>query len=643
MHPQVSKQFNAVSTDIRAGMVRVGTMHRQLRNRNRETAASETIGSVMLISVVVMAIAIVGVALTSQPAPTKIPAVSAVISESGKVVQLYHDGGDRIERSEMVIYVDGTDQTRNFTDSSESSGWTSWSVGETLKYTAASGTPKAVEIVYRTGSGGASVLASTDFTMGNPKIPTASPTPGPSTITASAGSGGSISPSGSVSVVYGGSQSFTITPNTGYSVSGVLVDGVSQGAITSYTFTNVVTGHSIAATFVANTNTITASAGTGGTITPSGAVSVSYGSSQSFAIAANPGYNITDVVVDSASQGPISGYTFTNVVAAHTITATFTQKSYAITSSAGTGGSISPSGTTTVTYGGSQTYTIANTTGYYISAVTVDGASQGAITSYTFSNVQAAHIISATFAPLSYSILSSAGTGGSISPSGTTTVMYGGSQTYTIANTTGYYISAVTVDGASAGAITSYTFSNVQATHSISATFSPLSYTITSSAEAGGSISPSGTTTVTYGGSQTYTITNTTGYDRSVTVDGLYQGGISSYTFTNVNAGHTIVATFPTWSAPTITSFSPPNGNRGSFYTITITGTNFRSTPTVTLIKTTNSAITQTPTVTSSTGNTIICTITLATGTSYRTSNYYVRVTNPDGQYATASSTFYEN
>lgn len=50
---------------------------------------------------------------------------------------------------------------------------------------------------------------------------------------------GSISPSGSVQVNYGDNQTFTITPDGGYSIQDVVVDGVSQGAIPSYTFTNV--------------------------------------------------------------------------------------------------------------------------------------------------------------------------------------------------------------------------------------------------------------------------------------------------------------------------------------------------------------------------------------------------------------------
>ena len=69
------------------------------------------------------------------------------------------------------------------------------------------------------------------------------------TITASAGTGGTITPSGSVTVSGGADQSFVITPTSGYLVRDVLVDGASVGAVSSYTFTNVTGNHTIAATF----------------------------------------------------------------------------------------------------------------------------------------------------------------------------------------------------------------------------------------------------------------------------------------------------------------------------------------------------------------------------------------------------------
>lgn len=74
-------------------------------------------------------------------------------------------------------------------------------------------------------------------------------TPTSYTITASAGTGGTISPSGAVSVTAGGSRTFTIAANSGYTISGVLVDGASVGAVSTYTFSNVAANHTIAASF----------------------------------------------------------------------------------------------------------------------------------------------------------------------------------------------------------------------------------------------------------------------------------------------------------------------------------------------------------------------------------------------------------
>lgn len=70
------------------------------------------------------------------------------------------------------------------------------------------------------------------------------------TIKATAGANGSISPSGWTSVREGWDQTFTITPDKGYAVAKVLVDGKSVGAVTSYTFKNVTKGHTIEAVFM---------------------------------------------------------------------------------------------------------------------------------------------------------------------------------------------------------------------------------------------------------------------------------------------------------------------------------------------------------------------------------------------------------
>lgn len=70
------------------------------------------------------------------------------------------------------------------------------------------------------------------------------------TIKATAGAGGSISPSGNVSVREGRDQTFTITPDKGYAVSNVKIDGKSIGAVKSYTFENVSRTHTIEVIFM---------------------------------------------------------------------------------------------------------------------------------------------------------------------------------------------------------------------------------------------------------------------------------------------------------------------------------------------------------------------------------------------------------
>ena len=70
-----------------------------------------------------------------------------------------------------------------------------------------------------------------------------------STITARAGANGSISPPGAVAVRLGASQVFTITPNRGYRIADVKVDGVSVGGTSSYLFGNVMSNHTIDASF----------------------------------------------------------------------------------------------------------------------------------------------------------------------------------------------------------------------------------------------------------------------------------------------------------------------------------------------------------------------------------------------------------
>ena len=307
--------------------------------------------------------------------------------------------------------------------------------------------------------------------------PAAPPSANSYTLSASAGSGGSISPSGSTVVSQGASQTYAITPNTNYYIVSVSVDGavVASNVMTySYTFSDVTANHTISATFAYCTKLITVSAGSGGTISPS-SVYVNVGSSQSFTITPNTNYNIASVSVDGAvvaSNVMTYSYTFSDVTANHTISATFAYRTKLITVSAGSGGTIFPS-SVYVNVGSSQSFTITPNANYYIVSVSVDGAvvaSNVKTYSYTFSNVTANHTVSATFAYCTELITVSAGSGGTISPA-SVYVNVGSPQTFTITPSTGKKIAGVKVDGISVGAVSRYTFNDVTKPHSISATF----------------------------------------------------------------------------------------------------------------------------------------------------------------------------
>jgi len=142
------------------------------------------------------------------------------------------------------------------------------------------------------------------------------------TIAASAASHGNIDPQGNVTVNEGNNQNFLITPDTGYHIADVRVDGHSEGARANFEFPNVTEAHTISASFAANMFTITATPGSNGSITP-GTVSVPQGTGKTFTIAAGSGYEIADVIVDNQSVGAVTYYTFNNIAANHTIAAIF--------------------------------------------------------------------------------------------------------------------------------------------------------------------------------------------------------------------------------------------------------------------------------------------------------------------------------
>jgi flagellin-like protein len=191
-------------------------MQHNQKCQNRESGVSEVIGAVLLIALVVTAVAIVGVGLLSQPLPKQIPALESVISTSGNIVQITHNGGDTMQKGDFVILVDGVDKTSLFNKDGALT-WQSWSPGEslTVPYT----NPNSVRIVY-TGAGASATLSSANF--GEFGVSTTTPTPVPTT-----------TPVPPAPVTAG----FTGSPTSGVRPLAVQFTDASTGPVTSRSWT----------------------------------------------------------------------------------------------------------------------------------------------------------------------------------------------------------------------------------------------------------------------------------------------------------------------------------------------------------------------------------------------------------------------
>ena len=173
------------------------------------------------------------------------------------------------------------------------SGTGQYAQGETVTITAGAAPSgqqfKEWEVVSGTITLASSTSETTTFTMPTEAVSVkanyeAIPVTG-YTITATAGANGSITPSGAVGVAAGGSQTFTISPSSGYVIDTFKVDGLEVTATTSYTFSDVKANHTIEVTFKQESQTpdVTAPSIT----TQPGNATVKVGETATFTIAVN--------------------------------------------------------------------------------------------------------------------------------------------------------------------------------------------------------------------------------------------------------------------------------------------------------------------------------------------------------------------
>lgn len=209
------------------------------------------------------------------------------------------------------------------------------------------------------------------------------------TVSATAGSGGSISPP-SATVNSGSTTTLTVTPSSGYGIASVTGCGGTLSGST-YTTGAITANCAVTASFVVQF-AVTGTAGNGGTLSPA-SVNVNSGSTTTLTVTPNSGYIVGTV---TGCGGTLSGGTYTTgaISANCTVTASFIAQ-YVVTGTAATGGSLSPA-SATVNAGSTTTLTATPNNGYILTGVTGCG---GTLTGplFTTAPVSANCTVNATF------------------------------------------------------------------------------------------------------------------------------------------------------------------------------------------------------------------------------------------------------
>jgi hypothetical protein len=409
---------------------------------------------------------------------------------------------------------------------------------------------------------------------------------------------GSANPSGSMTIQEGTSRTFYFAPIPHYHIYNVIVDGISKGAISSYSFINSAAPQTIQAQFAIDRFYLNVyrNVATYGKIASSisgidcGAdCSEYYDYGTSVTLTATPSsdaYYFTGWSGYCSGTGPCTLFMNSDKY----VYAFFAMKNYTLSTSTvftpsymasldpkavwGWGGTITPS-SPNVGYDGYQTFTITPSSGYKITNVVVDGQALGAVSSYTFLNVKASHSLVAQFyynynRPIPIVVYLNNPNGGSVtSPSGiycgtggticSKTFDYStyvkltakSNMGYSLREMSGamcgYYIAMwtrVDENGVPTGEI--HCITSTYASQNITCNFYPLTiWPINASPIGAGSISPSARTYFPVGANKTYSIAPSSGASiADVIVDGVSLGPISSYTFNNISTYHNITARF---------------------------------------------------------------------------------------------------
>lgn len=287
-------------------------------------------------------------------------------------------------------------------------------------------------------------------------------------LTVNLGTGASGTPAASSTYASGSGVNYSYTAQAGFTNLQVRLDGTAVAASGTVTMDAAHT-LAVSATPVQAQNSVTFTAGAGGSISGNANQTVANGGSTT-PVTAHPdsGFTFLNWTGSGFTTSTTNPLTLSNVTQNYAITANFSAlPTFALSVSLGAGVAGTPSSGGEYLQGTAVNFSYSTQAGYTNLHVTLDGnpvAASGSVT------MNAPHTLAATAVP-GYIITASAGIWGSISPQGAVTVPSGGSQTFTITADTGFTIQSVVVDGVNIGAVPTYTFNNVLANHTISATF----------------------------------------------------------------------------------------------------------------------------------------------------------------------------
>lgn len=363
---------------------------------------------------------------------------------------------------------------------------------------------------------------------------------------------------GSVGITqHGISKTIHYQAKTGYHLASVVVDGESVDISEhryDYTFDNINEDHTISVVYEPDTYTITTTALHGSI---DATATVEHGQGRTISYAPDAGYKLHKLTVDGKvvdiSKYPTS-YGFTDVTSDHTIDAEFIASEHTVSTevvngviSLGDGEQVS--GDVSVADGDSRTLWFQSDHGYALISVVVDGidVTDEHPKSYTFSDVHEDHTVKVVFAKKDDRSVTTSVTNGTIDPS--TFVEYNGEVTVNYAPKAGYHLKSVKVNGVDQDIATnehSITLKAIVTNQSVEVVYEADEHTITTSANAGGTIDAAckvatdETKTVNYAPKAGYHV-------KSVTVDGEsvdVGAHPTSYTFDSVQSDHTVDVVF---------------------------------------------------------------------------------------------------